>query len=118
MTNFAAIFSRKKTMSSQRDYTSYAPLITLLVIAVLIGLSCLPRFKVGSVTIKRTNIISDLIQQEAVSYTHLDVYKRQAFTLPHYTGYKPNHHLVRRKLSSNYRNPLNCHCIGPVSHLA
>ena len=51
-------------MSSQRDYTSYAPLITLLVVAVLIGLSFLPRFKVGGVTIKRTNIISDLIQQE------------------------------------------------------
>lgn len=31
---------------------------------MLIGLSFLPRFKVGGVTIKRTNIISDLIQQE------------------------------------------------------
>ena len=64
MTTFATIFIRNKTMSSQRDYTSYAPLITLLVVVVLIGLSFLPRFKVGGVTIKRTNIISDLIQQE------------------------------------------------------
>ena len=51
-------------MSSQRDYTSYSFLTTILVIAAMAGLSQLPRFKLGSLTFKRTNILADIIKQE------------------------------------------------------
>ena len=51
-------------MSSQRDYTSYSFLTTILVIAAMAGLSQLPKFKLGSLTFKRTNILADIIKQD------------------------------------------------------
>lgn len=51
-------------MSDNRDYTSYSFRITFLVIAILLVVSLVPPFSIGSVHFKRTNILSDIITFE------------------------------------------------------
>lgn len=48
-------------MAENRDYTKRAFGLTVMVIAILIGLSFIPPFTIGGVTIKRANILSDII---------------------------------------------------------
>lgn len=48
-------------MSEERDYTKYSFRITFLVIAIMLVLSLVPPFSIGSVHFKRTNILSDVI---------------------------------------------------------
>lgn len=51
-------------MDEQRNYTGSAFWITLIVVAMTVGMSLIPGFQVGRASVKRVNILSDLIRQE------------------------------------------------------
>ncbi|MFQ8827865.1 MAG: hypothetical protein ACLR76_11235 [Alistipes sp.] len=51
-------------MDEQRNYTGSAFWITLIVVAMTVGMSLRPGFQVGRASVKRVNILSDLIRQE------------------------------------------------------
>lgn len=48
-------------MAAEKDYTKYSFRVTALVIVLMLGLSFIPPFSIGSVRFKRANILSDLI---------------------------------------------------------
>ena len=51
-------------MDEQRNYTGSAFWITLIVVGMTVGMSLIPGFQVGRASVKRVNILSDLIRQE------------------------------------------------------
>lgn len=51
-------------MDEQRNYTGSAFWITLIVVVMTVGMSLIPGFQVGRASVKRVNILSDLIRQE------------------------------------------------------
>lgn len=53
-----------KNMDEQRNYTGSAFWITLIVVVMTVGMSLIPGFQVGRASVKRVNILSDLIRQE------------------------------------------------------
>lgn len=54
-------------MNSKKDYTGYASLIAILVIVFLAAASRIPGTKIGEVKLKKINILSDLIEDDAPS---------------------------------------------------
>ena len=54
-------------MNSRKDYTGYASLIAILVIVFLAAASRIPGTKIGEVKLKKINILSDLIEDDASS---------------------------------------------------
>lgn len=49
-------------MPAEKDYTKYSFLVTILVVVMMLGLSFIPPFNIGSVRFKRTNILSDILK--------------------------------------------------------
>lgn len=61
-------------MNSKKDYTGYASLIAILVIVFLAAASRIPGTKIGEVKLKKINILSDLIEDDAPSDLEGDLY--------------------------------------------
>ena len=61
-------------MNSKKDYTGYASLIAILVIVFLAAASRIPGTKIGEVKLKKINILSDLIEDDASSEIEGDLY--------------------------------------------
>ena len=51
-------------MNRKQDYTGRSFLITVFVILFLLGISRIPKVTFGKTTLKKINILSDLIQDE------------------------------------------------------
>ena len=51
-------------MADERDYTFRTFGITATVVVLMLGLSFVPGFRVGGISLKRANIVSDLIRAE------------------------------------------------------
>lgn len=61
-------------MNQKRDYTSRSFVITFVVVVLLLGISRIPRFKVGEVSLKKINILSDLIKEDFYPSPETDSY--------------------------------------------
>lgn len=51
-------------MSRKRDYTSSSLVITIVVVVLLLGVSLIPSFNIGTLKFKKVNIISDIISAQ------------------------------------------------------
>ncbi|MDD3108222.1 MAG: hypothetical protein PHV49_03315 [Alistipes sp.] len=51
-------------MDCKNDYTRRTFMITALVVVILVGISQIPRFKVGDLSLKKINILSDLFKED------------------------------------------------------
>ena len=61
-------------MNFKKDYTGYASLIAILVIVFLAAASRIPGTKIGEIKLKKINILSDLIEDDAPSDLGGDLY--------------------------------------------
>lgn len=51
-------------MSNKRDYTSYSFYVAIIVVVIMLAINFIPRLNIGNTTLKRTNIISDIVKEK------------------------------------------------------